>query len=149
MKDGKLFNVRVYALLVNADSELLIAEEYHYDTFMRKLPGGGLQFGEGPLECLMRELREELGESIEEAAHFYTTDFFIQSAFNANHQVIALYYKADVPAEWSARYRETIVPSKNGEEYFRWVKIEALRAEDFTLPADQAAIRQFIASQQD
>ena len=87
---------------------------------------------------------------MEGVVHFYTTDFFIQSAFNENHQVLGLYYKADVAPEWSDRFRGPgKIPSNNGEEYFRWVKVESLRAEDFTFQADQAAIRQFLASQQD
>lgn len=148
MKDGKFFNIRVYAILLNTDNELLIAEEYHYDTFMRKLPGGGLQFGEGPREGLIRELREELNIDVKDLEHFHTTDFFIQSAFNKDHQVIGIYFKVDLPENLTERYREDIrVPTANGEEYFRWVHIESLRAEDFTFPADQAAIRLLLAEE--
>ncbi len=60
MKNDKFFNIRVYAFILNSYEEVLIAEEFHYDTFMRKLPGGGLQFGEGIYDALIREIREEL-----------------------------------------------------------------------------------------
>ena len=47
---------------------------------MIKFPGGGLMFGEGPEDCMKREVEEELGQDIEIISHFYTTGFF-QKAF--------------------------------------------------------------------
>ena len=43
----RYFNVRVYGLLVK-DGHLLVSDEYCNGTYMTKLPGGGLEFGEGP-----------------------------------------------------------------------------------------------------
>jgi len=43
---------------------------------MTKFPGGGLQFGEGTIDCIKREFREELGCEIGVLKHFYTTDYF-------------------------------------------------------------------------
>lgn len=146
MISDKFFNVRVYGLLISPDAELLIAEEFHYDTFMRKLPGGGLQFGEGTVDCLIRELEEEMDVTVDNLTHFHTTDFFIQSAFNESHQVIAIYYKVIPPAILKDRFRETTeIPVKNGQEVFKWVKIRNLNWEDFTFPADQAAIKKMKA----
>jgi ADP-ribose pyrophosphatase YjhB (NUDIX family) len=148
MKNGKYFNIRVYGLLLNTDNELLIAEEYHYNTFMRKLPGGGLQFGEGTRECLVRELQEELAVSVEKLEHFYTTEFFVQSAFNADHQVVGIYYRVELPENLATRFRESpLVPEENGQEYFRWVKLDALTPDYFTFPSDQAAIGAFLERQ--
>ncbi len=148
MKNGKFFNIRVYGLLLNTDNELLIAEEYHYDTFMRKLPGGGLQFGEGTRECLVRELKEELDISVEKLEHFHTTEFFVQSAFNPDHQVVGIYYHVELPENLAGRFRQNSgVPVENGQEYFRWVKLEELSPGYFTFPADQAAIRAFLELQ--
>jgi ADP-ribose pyrophosphatase YjhB (NUDIX family) len=147
MKSGKFFNVRVYGLLVTDENELLIAEEFHYDTFMRKLPGGGLQFGEGPRECLIRELREELNIEVSGVEHFYTTDFFITSAFNPEHQVLGIYYRVEVPEGFSSKFRDQYtLPEKNGEEYFRWLPLDSLRWDEFTFPADQAAVKAFLNS---
>src|SRR5438067_57377 len=86
-----LFNVRVYGILIKEES-VLITDECVYGQLITKFPGGGLQFGEGLIDCLKREFREELEMDIEVANHFYTTDFFQSSAFNEKQQVISIYY---------------------------------------------------------
>jgi 8-oxo-dGTP diphosphatase len=147
MKEGKYFNVRVYGLIVNAKNELLIAEEFHYGTFMRKLPGGGLQFGEGIRDCLVREIQEELQITINEFEHFHTTDFFIQSAFNSDHQVFGVYFLVSPPDELDGKFlAENRVAAREGEEFFKWVPIKDIKESDFTFPADKAAIKKFLTS---
>ncbi|MBL7924201.1 MAG: NUDIX hydrolase [Bacteroidia bacterium] len=138
------FIVRVYGFIVNKQEELLLAEEYHFNTFMRKLPGGGLHFGEGPLDCLKRELMEELSVQVEIGRHIHTTGSFIQSAFNAAHQVLGIYYIVDAPDELVERYREEYpAPAINGEQRFRWVKMADVSELEFTFPMDQAALAAF------
>jgi ADP-ribose pyrophosphatase YjhB (NUDIX family) len=85
------FNVRVYGLLLNDDDELLVSDEQEYGMQFTKFPGGGLELGEGLLDGLKREFMEECNLEIEVVGHFYTTDFFVKSAFN-NSQVISVYY---------------------------------------------------------
>src|SRR5471030_2461826 len=85
------FNVRVYGLLINADNEILISDEQEYGMRFTKFPGGGLEFVEGLIDGLKREFLEECNLEIEVTRHFYTTDFFVKSAFN-NSQVISIYY---------------------------------------------------------
>jgi 8-oxo-dGTP diphosphatase len=148
MKDGKYFNVRVYGLIINELSELLIAEEFHYNTFMRKLPGGGLQFGEGVKDCLVRELKEELNIDVvsEQLTHFHTTDFFVQSAFNSEHQVIGIYYLLKSPCDLHIQFRDAdFMPTENGEEYFKWISLENLNAAYFTFPVDKQVIEKLLA----
>jgi len=53
------FNVRVYGLMIH-DGAILTVEEPVRDRIIRKFPGGGLEFGEGILDCLKREFKEEL-----------------------------------------------------------------------------------------
>jgi ADP-ribose pyrophosphatase YjhB (NUDIX family) len=142
MQEGKFFNIRVYGILLNDAQEILVAEEFHYDTFMRKFPGGGLQFGEGIKDALMREIKEELDEEVEGCAHFYTTDFFVQSAFNENHQVVAVYYLVKTTKSMLEKYRDGIgSATRNGDEYFRWLPLRDIRPEDFTFPVDQQAVK--------
>ena len=69
------FNVRVYGLIINDKREVLISDEFQIDMKMTKFPGGGLDFGEGPADCIRRECLEELGQEVEIIDHFYTTGF--------------------------------------------------------------------------
>ena len=102
---------------------------------MTKFPGGGLHFGEGTIECLKREFREELGCEIEIVRHFYTTDFFQASAFHADHQLISIYYI--VKGQTSALSGEKIKLSKEGEQVFYWVSLDKIHEDDFTFPIDK------------
>jgi ADP-ribose pyrophosphatase YjhB (NUDIX family) len=85
------FNVRVYGLLINDHNEILISDEQEYGMQFAKFPGGGLEHGEGLIDGLKREFVEECNVEIEIIRHFYTTDFYIKSAFN-DSQIISVYY---------------------------------------------------------
>src|ERR1700760_3429253 len=87
----KGFNVRVYGLLINDNYEILVSDEYEYKMNFTKFPGGGLEYGEGLTEGLKREFMEECNTAIVVTGHFYTTDFFVKSAFN-DSQIISVYY---------------------------------------------------------
>ncbi len=75
------FNVRVYGILVNDKNQILLSDEIIRGNFYTKFPGGGLEIGEGTRECLKREFKEEMNLEVEVEKHFYTTDFYQQSAF--------------------------------------------------------------------
>lgn len=76
MKIDKI-NIRVYGICLNSESEILALEEKYIGEDLTKLPGGGLEYGEGLLDCLQREFREELNLTVKSAQHFYTQeDFF-------------------------------------------------------------------------
>ncbi|GAJ02545.1 unnamed protein product, partial [marine sediment metagenome] len=49
------FVVRVYGLIINDKKEVLLTDEYQLGMKMTKFPGGGLEFGEGPVDCIKRE----------------------------------------------------------------------------------------------
>src|ERR1700744_2702524 len=85
------FNVRFYGILMNDANEVLISDEQEYGMRFTKFPGGGLEFGAGLIDGLKREFVEECDVEIEVIKHFYTTDFFVKSAFN-DSQVISVYY---------------------------------------------------------
>ena len=55
------FTIRVYALIINGENEVLLSDEFRLGMRMTKFPGGGLQFGEGTLACLKREAMEDIG----------------------------------------------------------------------------------------
>jgi ADP-ribose pyrophosphatase YjhB (NUDIX family) len=126
------FNVRVYGILV-VQNRILISHEALNDFHFTKLPGGGLEFGESTRECLIREFSEELDLEVIITDHFYTTDFFVESAFNKKHQVISIYYRVE------AKNPIGIDPliSKEIDQRFEWVKLENLSASTFTFPIDK------------
>jgi 8-oxo-dGTP diphosphatase len=136
---GKGFNVRVYGLLINSDNEILISDEQEYGMRFTKFPGGGLEFGEGLVDGLKREFIEECDAEIEVLSHFYTTDFFVKSAFN-DSQIISVYYTVNniKPLNLSIK---TKVFDFDGEgdvlQAFRWIKLNDLNEEDFTFPIDK------------
>src|ERR1700744_4055515 len=86
------FNVRVYGFLINSRGEVLVSDEQEYGMRFTKFPGGGLEYGEGLTDGLKREFMEECNAEIEVLSHYYTTDFFVKSAFN-DSQIISVYYK--------------------------------------------------------
>ena len=85
------FNVRVYGLLINEYNEVLLSDEQQNEYHFIKFPGGGLEYGEGLTDGLKREFMEECNAEVEVISHFYTTDFFVKSAFN-DSQVLSVYY---------------------------------------------------------
>jgi 8-oxo-dGTP diphosphatase len=133
------FNVRVYGLLINDNNEVLISDEQEYGMRFTKFPGGGLEYGEGLIEGLKREFVEECNTGVEVISHFYTTDFFVKSAFN-DSQIISIYYL--VKSVSDLRFTtKTMVFDFDGEgdtlQAFRWVKLSNLTIDDFTFPTDQ------------
>ena len=134
-----IFNIRVYALFINEKKEVLITDEFRLGKEITKFPGGGLIWGEGTIDCLKRECKEELGCEINVIKHFYTTDFFQRSAFHTNHQLMSIYYIVNNTSPFS------IIISKNKFDFekkeeaqsFRWVSLSELRTEEFTFPIDK------------
>ena len=124
----KRFNVRVYGLLI-VNERLLVNEEIIRGNSIIKLPGGGLELGEGTVDCLIREWKEELGIDIEVSEHFYTTDFFQPSAYD-DSQVISIYYMVNgtVP--------DVIVNTEPNERTY-WIPLTEVSADTFTLPIDK------------
>jgi len=126
------FNVRVYGVLIDSN-RLLVSDEKHRDVSFTKLPGGGLHFGEGTVDCLKREFLEETGLEIEIVSHFYTVDFFQPSAFNPQQQVISIYY---VVKPSQMLIHDPSLNIKN-EHRLRWVPMQELSTETFSLPIDK------------
>jgi len=138
------FNVRIYGLLINENKQLLISDEQEYGMRFAKFPGGGLEYGEGLIDGLKREFLEECDFEIEIINHFYTTDFYLKSAFD-DTQIISVYYLVKnispinipiktVPFDFDGLNADGILQS------FRWLSLDQLKIEDVTFPADQKAV---------
>ena len=142
----KTFVIRVYGFIINDNNEILIADEFHYDTFMRKFPGGGLEHGEGIVDCLRRELKEELGFNLSILEQVFITPTFVTSAFNSSAQVIGVYFRVRPVEEMISLYREnSLPPTENGMENFKWISMDALSKSDFTFTTDQDAFEYLLS----
>ena len=122
------FNIRVYGIWIQ-DGKVLVNDELIRGLSVIKFPGGGLDWGEGTIECLKREWKEELNIDIEVVSHFYTTDFFQASAFD-NSQVISIYYLV------SGNIPISIVNLIENERTW-WMDLADLSADTFTLAIDK------------
>jgi len=136
------FNVRVYGILVKEEN-VLLTDEYFHNTFITKFPGGGLQFGEGTIDCIKREFIEELNLEIKVIRHFYTTDFFQRSAFDNDKQVISIYYLVEAAGELNFKTAEKkfdFPELKNNVQTFRWISLKGLTEDEMTFPIDKKII---------
>ena len=136
----KSFNVRVYGLLINSNNELLLSDERRGGVSFTKFPGGGLEFGEGVTDALIREFSEELAIDVTVEDFFYVNDFFQVSAFNENHQLLSFYYFVKYNKCEEIGQETYQFPLLDDGEKQRWVSINELSEDDFTFPIDQVVI---------
>jgi 8-oxo-dGTP diphosphatase len=143
-----LFNVRVYGVLSDDQNRLLVSDEFIRGHYYTKLPGGGLEMGEGTRDCLKREFKEETGLDVTIGKHIYTTDFFQISAFNNKDQIISIYYEvlADDISSLATKEKtfdftaEQLADPTKDAEVFRWISWEALSSDNMSLPIDKVVI---------
>lgn len=142
MSSISAFVIRVYGLLLSNNKVLLCKERIRDFEFV-KFPGGGLEFGEGLKDALIREFKEELNLDIEIISHLYTTDFFQKSAFKATDQIISVYYLV------KSKHDDFII----NEEYISvgpehvlkafWINLSDLSENDVSFPIDQWLIKNY------
>src|SRR5512133_1757341 len=138
----KGFVIRVYGLVLNKSAQILLSDEYQFSQCMTKFPGGGLEFGEGPEDCIKREALEEFGQEIEIIEHFYTTGFFQRALFFEDRQLISIYYviKFREPPRFRISGKINDFPEINGSQSFRWQQIDQLETKDLTFPVDKVVL---------
>ena len=122
-------NIRVYAIYINENQEIMALDEDYAGQKLIKLPGGGLEFGEGTLECLHREFAEELNLKINVVEHFYTQEDFLVSRFRENEQLLTIYYKVDI-----LNLDELQILDENVEK-IKWISLH--EENPLELPIDQ------------
>jgi ADP-ribose pyrophosphatase YjhB (NUDIX family) len=135
----KHFNVRVYGILI-LEGKVLLTDELIKGHEITKFPGGGLEHGEGTIDCLKREFVEETGQEIEIIEHLYTTDFYQRSAYNPHHQILSIYYLVKPKTGFTVSSTEKIfdfIDRTNYAQTFRWVDINEIGSENLTLPIDK------------
>lgn len=133
------FNIRAYGVLINDKQEVLLVHEKTGGIEFTKFPGGGLEFGEGIKDCLVREYKEETGIDVAVGKHIYTTDFFQQSAFKRTDQLISVYYA--VSSDQTDEIPLDVQMILNGEKTqclrFFWVKLNELHEDMLNFPVDK------------
>jgi 8-oxo-dGTP diphosphatase len=142
-----MFNIRVYGILINDASQVLVSDEYIRGNYFTKFPGGGLELGEGTRDCLAREFMEEMQLKVTVKEHLYTTDYYQESAFHPGQQIISIYYKVEALEPIRAPLRtkqfdfdeqQLATYAASGEtETFRFVDWDDFSADTVTLPIDK------------
>lgn len=142
-----MFNLRVYGVLINDKQQILVSDEYIRGKYYTKFPGGGMEIGEGTRDCLKREFKEEMDLLVDVGAHLYTTDYYQQSAFNPEQQIISIYYYVQPSESIKVPLKEKafeftddqleIYKEKTSVETFRFIDLKNFSEENVTLPIDK------------
>ena len=142
-----MFNIRVYGILINEKRQILLSDEFIRGKYYTKFPGGGLELGEGTRDCLKREFFEEMDLKIEVLDHLYTTDFYQQSAFDPEDQIISIYYLVKPLEEIRFKLTEkefdftedqlSVYKQQSEIETFRFHELKNFSSKNVSLPIDK------------
>lgn len=138
----KKFIIRVYGIIIK-DGKVLLSDEFRMGMKMTKFPGGGLEYGEGTIDCLKRECMEEFGQEVEILKHVYTTDYFQEAMFFEDHQLISIYYLARFKDQINFKISKKPFDFKEpaeGNQSFRWESLTDLSESDITFPIDKKVL---------
>ncbi|MGK0407659.1 MAG: ADP-ribose pyrophosphatase YjhB (NUDIX family) [Roseivirga sp.] len=144
MNEVEAFTIRVYGLLISEES-LLLSQENIFGSIYTKLPGGGLEFGEGTIECVQREFEEEANLNISVEKHFYTTEDFVASAFNSQMQVMSIYYLVSCKDLSPLLHLPKSDFKKHGDQKLYWKKLSDLSTEDVDLSIDKIVVEKLLS----
>ena len=108
--------------LIDADGRILLAQRPEGKTLagLWEFPGGKVEPGERPEETLIRELKEELGITVEEPCLAPLT--FASHAYESFHLLMPLY----ICRRW-----EGLATAREGQQ-LAWVRANKLR--DYPMP---------------
>ncbi len=142
------FTIRVYGLLIH-NNQLLLSRENILGEIFTKFPGGGLEFGEGIMDCLHREFREEVDISLSKAEHFYTSENYVKSVFHTPpKQVICVYYLVETEEIDKIKidnpdHNETLI--RDEDQILYWCPLEKLKEQGIELPLDKLVIEKLLS----
>ncbi len=141
------YNLRVYGIYMK-DDFLLVTDEIRFGRRMTKFPGGGMEEGEGTIDTLIRECREEMGLTPVNIRHFYTTDFYQETEMLVDkQQLISIYYTMELPDFDTLTLMDKAFdfPFREGAQGFRLLPLDRLSPEEFTFPVDRRVAEMIIA----
>ena len=122
---NRLGPILVTAGIIRKNDEILIAKREKDQLW--EFPGGKVEYGEAPRECLRREIKEELDFDIEVEDVFDLTSFLAE---DGTHYVILFY---------NCRYIQGTPEAKQHSE-IKWTTREKL-PQNYFLPADSIIIK--------
>ncbi|TXC81439.1 NUDIX domain-containing protein [Luteibaculum oceani] len=129
-------SLRSYGVIL-FQNKVLLCKEWIAGMEIIKLPGGGMEPLEGPRECIIREIKEELDITINPEPHpFYVTPNFLKSKFLPNTQIVLSYYLCKLDEKPNSN------PSEDLEEIF-WEDINQCEKQ-LSLESDKYAIAQLL-----
>ena len=130
--EGKRLLLVAACALVDADGRVLIAQRPQGKQLagLWEFPGGKVEKGETPEECLIRELREELG--IETQAACLAPLTFASHSYDDFHLLMPLYVCR----------RFTGIPEPKEAQALKWVRPNRLR--DYPMPPADAPLVPFL-----
>lgn len=138
--------VRVYAIIFHQNS-ILLTDEFWHGTLMTKFPGGALIPGESVINCLKREIQEELNTSIVSYKHLYTCEKFIVSQFSSNTQILPIYYLTklkDYSTFRTSQNRYDFDQLTEGSISIRWIQVNQITEHELTFETDRIALKIFL-----
>ena len=139
--DANMRTVRVYGFLFNSFNQVLIAVERFNGVAMVKFTGGGVKWGEGHSEALIREFKEELNLAIRVEGNIYFNDFAVESVIDSRIQVHSFFYIVKNIEKMNFSTDPTIqIPHEDGER-FVWYNIDDLEEGILTFKIEQQAFK--------
>ncbi len=104
---------------------------------LNKFPGGGLELGEGLLECIQREIDEEFSTNeVLEYQHFYTPIDCFASIFKPKEQLLLNYFTNKTEADEEKWF---LIENDQNLLGIKWLELKAENAQWFTLQSDREA----------
>ena len=137
----KLRTSRVYGFLINNSRQVLVSAERFKGIPLIKFPGGGVEWGEGLRDALIREFKEELKISIRVNENIYFNDFPVESAIDKRYQVQAFFYQVEPLEPMRFSTVRSLEPPEKNIENFIWVDLKNLSEELFTYEIEKQAAR--------
>lgn len=136
--------VRVYGFLENAQGQVLVSAERFRGQPLVKYPGGGVEWGEGIREALVREFQEELQLDVVVEDLVFFNEFPVISAFDPEVQVFSFFYRVSAVGPMSfATHPDVSVPDEDGERAV-WVSKAELTHVPFSFLIEQEATKAYL-----
>lgn len=123
---------------------MLVSHESGGGLNFTKFPGGGVEYGEGLADALLREFHEETGLKIIGHQLHHINENLIASAFNPEEQLIAVYYSVQTSGTID---KYAFEEEKWGKPYFvklEWIPLSDVKPELFRWPADKQAVEKLL-----